>query len=104
MRQNFIFSPEKRGRTILDLGRVRGTVEATINGRTVGIRCLGPYRFDLTDYLRDGENELELIVTNTLANFLSTWSPTSWWSPDQLDAGIFGPVKISHRWGTDEHR
>jgi hypothetical protein len=94
IRQHFVLSQEKQARAILDLDRVRGTVEAAINGQTAGIRCLGPYRFDLTNFLRDGENTLELIVTNTLANFLSTWSPTSWWSPDQLEAGIFGPVRI----------
>jgi hypothetical protein len=80
----------------LDLGRVRGTVEAHLNGRPVGARFLPPSQFDLDDALRDGENELELLVTNTLANFLSTWSPTRGWSPDQFECGVSGPVTIRY--------
>ena len=53
-----------------------------------------PYRFDISKHLLRGENELELLVTNTLANFLSTWSPTRGWSPDQFECGVFGPVRI----------
>ena len=42
-----------------------------------------------------GKNaRLFALVTNTLANFLSTWSPTRWWSPDQLECGILGPVRL----------
>ncbi|MDB5325180.1 MAG: hypothetical protein JWM57_749 [Phycisphaerales bacterium] len=78
----------------LDLGRVRGTVEAFINGGSVGIRFMSPYRFDISTLLRPGTNRIELIVTNTLVNHLSTWSPTRCWSPDQLDCGVFGPVTV----------
>jgi hypothetical protein len=79
----------------LDLGHVRGTVEAIVNGRSAGACVIAPYRFDLGPFVRPGENELTLRVTNTLANHLSTWSPTRWWSPDQLESGIFGPVTLS---------
>lgn len=78
----------------LDLGNVRGTVEARLNGRSLGQRFIAPYRFDLGDAICVGENELELVVTNTLGNFLSTWSPTRGWSPDQFECGVFGPVTL----------
>ncbi len=91
MRQRFTAT---RPDAILDLGHVRGSVEAWINGHHLGIRCIAPYRFELKDLLVDQSNQLELLIAGTLANHLSTWSPTSWWSPDQLAIGIFGPVRI----------
>ena len=78
----------------LDLGRVRGTVEAFINGSSAGIRFMSPYRFDVSTLLQVGTNRIELVVTNTLVNHLSTWSPSRCWSPDQLDCGVFGPVEL----------
>jgi hypothetical protein len=98
--QSFNSSPSGSERIFLDLGRVRGTVEARLNGRGLGIRCLSPYRFEITEHVKLGVNELELLVTNTLANHLSTWSPTRWWSPDQLEAGVFGPVRVVGRFET----
>ncbi|MGC4033082.1 MAG: hypothetical protein QM754_15365 [Tepidisphaeraceae bacterium] len=82
------------GRLRLDLGRVRGTVEAIVNGKSAGVRFMSPYAFDLTSLAVAGANSVELIVTNTLMNHLSTWSPTRWWSPDQLECGITGPVRL----------
>jgi hypothetical protein len=95
MRQTFSLSSDIAGRAIvLDLGRVRGTVEATLNGQHAGVRCLSPYRFEVTRFAKRGNNDLELLVTNTLANHLSTWGPTRSWSPDQLESGIFGPITV----------
>jgi len=81
-------------RATLDLGHVRGTAECFVNGKSVGVRFIAPYRFDLSALARAGANELELVVTNTLANHMSTWRPTRVWSPDQLECGIFGPVRL----------
>jgi hypothetical protein len=96
MRQRFNLEEIGDGSLTLDLGRVRGTAEATLNGRTVGVRFMAPYRFELpASSLQQGENELELLVTNTLVNHMSTWSPSRWWSPDQLECGVMGPVTLS---------
>jgi hypothetical protein len=87
--------PAANSSVILDLGPVRGTVEALVNGKSAGIRCMSPYRFDIGSLLKSaGDQQLELVVTNTLVNFISTWSPTRTWSPDQLECGVFGPVRI----------
>jgi hypothetical protein len=96
MRQSFRFDGRVPGSAILDLGRVRGTVEALLNRKRLGERFIAPFSFDIRDALREGENELELLVTNTLGTFLSTWSPTRGWSPDQFEAGVMGPVTV--RW------
>lgn len=75
---------------------MRGTVEAKINGIRVGVRFMSPDRFEVPDgVLRMGENTIELLVTNTLVNHLSTWSPSRWWSPDQLECGVLGPVRLA---------
>ncbi|HEX3356552.1 MAG TPA: hypothetical protein VHS31_06175, partial [Tepidisphaeraceae bacterium] len=92
--QHFSIGRIDRGSILLDLGEVRGTVEARVNGKPAGVRVLSPYTFDVSELVRAGENELELIVTNTLSNFLSTWSPTTWWSPDQLSFGVYGPTNL----------
>ncbi len=92
MKQKVTLKPSER--TQLDLGEVRGTVAVTINGQPAGVAVMRPYRFDLTGLVIDGENEIELLVTNTLANHQSTWSPSRSWGPDQLEAGVLGPVMI----------
>lgn len=94
MRQFFEVPTEPPTQIELDLGDVRGTVEACLNGHRLGVRCLPPYRFDISHHLRRGTNDVELLVTNTLANMLSTWSPTRGYSIDQLGGGISGPVVI----------
>jgi hypothetical protein len=92
-RQRFDVDRVEKDATI-DLGRVRGTVEAKLNGTSLGVRFMQPYRFATRGLLRPGANELELTVTNTLLNHLSTWSPSRWWSPDQLECGVAGPVRL----------
>ncbi len=52
--------------SVLDLGDVGETAEVFLNGTPVGVRLFPPYRFDIADAVRDGDNELEVLVTNTL--------------------------------------
>ncbi|GAB3981264.1 hypothetical protein GCM10029978_081560 [Actinoallomurus acanthiterrae] len=82
------------GRTVLDLGRVRGTAEVFANGRSTGVRVCSPYRFDLTDAVREGANDLEILVFGTLAPYLDAVSPTHFVFPGQRASGLFGPVRI----------
>ena len=78
---------------ILDLGSVRGTVEAWCNGQSLGVRFAAPWTFELS--LHPGENTLELLVTNTLAPWMQAWSPTTFLSQDQIPSGVMGPVILS---------
>jgi hypothetical protein len=55
--------PEKE--RILDLGTVGQTAEVYLNGKHIGTRLFHPYRFDMSDAIKKGENILEIIVTNT---------------------------------------
>ncbi|MBM4437067.1 MAG: hypothetical protein FJ029_07515 [Actinobacteria bacterium] len=78
----------------LDAGRVRGTAEVWVNGRSVGARFLAPYRFRLDGTLRPGENQLEILVLSTLAPYLQAVSPTPYVYAGQAVSGLFGPVQL----------
>lgn len=51
--------------TVIDLGRVGQTAEVKINGKHVGTRIFAPYRFDISEAVRSGENTVEITVANT---------------------------------------
>ena len=50
----------------LDLGEVYETAEVWLNGSRIGAFIAPPYRVEVSDLLRQGENELVVEVTNTL--------------------------------------
>lgn len=60
----------KDRRVYLDLGRVQVIAAAKLNGKDLGILWKPPYRVDVTDVLKAGENELEVSVTNLWVNRL----------------------------------
>jgi hypothetical protein len=82
------------GQLILDLGRVRGTAEVTVNGQPVGVRVWSPYRFDITAAAGPGQNTVEVLVCNTLAPYLRAVSPTHYVFPGQEVSGLLGPVTV----------
>lgn len=81
-------------RAVLDLGRVRGTAEVAVNGQPAGTRIWSPYRFDISDALRPGDNEIEVTVLNTLGPYLDAASPTQMVAPGQRVSGLLGPVRL----------
>ena len=84
------------GQVVLDLGAVNTTAEVAVNGRSVGVGLARPYRFDITEYVRAGDNELEVTVFNTLANYFSTGPYESdYVFPGQTVSGLLGPVTIA---------
>jgi hypothetical protein len=52
----------------LDLGDVRESARVSVNDRPAGIVVAHPFRIDLGDFLRSGENTLAIEVTNLSAN------------------------------------
>lgn len=59
------------GRRIeLDLGEVSELARVRINDRDLGVLWNAPFRRDVTDALRTGENRIEIVVTNYWANRL----------------------------------
>ena len=91
--------------TILDLGLVEGVSEVFVNGQSAGVQYFGRRIYDITDYLQEGKNNLEVSVTTTMGNYLKTFSreenPTTWIyvnhpRRDQplQPMGLLGPIKL----------
>ena len=91
--------------TSLDLGLVEGVSEVFVNGQSAGVQYYGRRLYDISPYLREGVNDLEIRVTTTLGNYLKTFSkeenPTVWIyvnHPKRDQAlqpmGMIGPVTI----------
>ncbi|WP_199566492.1 hypothetical protein [Streptomyces corynorhini] len=82
------------GRTLLDLGEVRGCADVTVNGTLTGRLVWSPWTSDVTDALRPGENRIEIVVRGTLAGYLDDASPTGAVVAGQIRTGLFGPVRL----------
>ena len=54
----------------LDLGDVRIMAEVIVNGKSMGVLWKAPYRIVISDYVKVGDNELEIRVTNLWPNAL----------------------------------
>ena len=79
------------GVQVLDLGMVGETAALWVNGKLIGRRICPPYRFELTDILRAGDNTVEIEVANTLVQQMK----------DRLSrymqiapSGLLGPVVL----------
>lgn len=61
-RKEFLMNPKDLlgYELILDLGTVSGVAEIYLNGKSVGLCWKKPYRLDVTNLLRLGENQLEI--------------------------------------------
>jgi len=56
---------------VLDLGKVGDIAEVILNGQPVGVAWMQPYHLAITEAVRSGANHLEILVTNTLINYVS---------------------------------
>lgn len=100
-------------RFFIDLGEVHEVAQLLVNGRDLGILWKAPYRADVTDALRPGENQIEIRVTNLWPNrIIGDLQPgvekkVSWieYSPlfarqqwkagsPLLSSGLLGPVRL----------
>ncbi|MDR3753443.1 MAG: glycosyl hydrolase [Terracidiphilus sp.] len=87
-------------RLILDLGTVRDVAEVTVNGRHAATLLMRPYQVDITEFVKPGENTLEIAVTNTLYNAMTLRDPRAFHpgpveNPSGLmSSGLIGPVAM----------
>ncbi len=58
------------GRTYLHLGKVGDIASVTLNGKEVGTYWKPPYIADITDFVKEGDNRLEVAITNLWVNRL----------------------------------
>lgn len=85
------WSPASGNYALIDLGEAFETAEVFLNGVSAGVRIAGPYRFDLSELIREGSNSLAIEVTNTLV--LET--PDFFSRLGQLEpSGLLGPVRL----------
>ena len=103
-------TPWIKGRVYLDLGNVQEMAIIRLNGKEVSKCWISPYRADLSEYLKTGENLLEIDVTNLWVNRLigdgklpkgerrTQTNIVKFDAPDADQylrvAGLLGPVKL----------
>jgi hypothetical protein len=85
---------DPRRRWFLDLGTVQHYAEVWLNGKLVETLLWPPYRIELTRHVREGSNDLVLIVSNSLANRFAwdVWGTRG--TAKAEPSGLLGPVQI----------
>ncbi len=90
---------------VLNLGRVAGISEASLNGQELGVTWCGRRLYDLSGKVRKGKNTLEVKVTTTMGNYMRTlkdnltaqkWTAGRKEQPDQ-SMGLIGPASLYSR-------
>jgi hypothetical protein len=91
----------------IDLGSVKNLAEVVVNGKSLGVVWKTPFRVNMTGVLKEGENELEIKVTNLWVNRLIgdtqpdvkekisfTTMPFYRTNSPLIPSGLLGPVQI----------
>jgi hypothetical protein len=95
------FRCKNDGQIALNLGKVYGTSELIINGRTCGVKWYGHRIFDISGYLIPGENIIEVIVTTSMGNYMKSladnpiaqyWTNSGSKNQPLQSMGMTGPV------------
>lgn len=100
----------KQNRYMLDLGNVQEMASVKINGHPLQVLWCAPFRFDITSFVRAGENTLEVEVVNMWVNRLvgdgklpseqrlTNTNINKFEAPDAekyvRPSGLLGPVRI----------
>jgi hypothetical protein len=105
--KNFNWKGNTKDLIWLDLGTIANIAEVAINGKDCGTLWTFPYRINISEALKKGQNTLTIKITNTWANRLIgdqklpkeerlTWStaPFRLEGKELLKAGLLGPVTI----------
>ncbi len=101
----------------LDLGEVLDVAEISINGKSAGILWTKPFVLDIREFVKEGNNDLQISITNMWINRLTgdmqlpldkrycktnqledAYKGASDWTGDEAysvqNAGLIGPVKL----------
>lgn len=93
-RKNIMIDKQmKSDRIEIDLGDLVSSAELYINGKSAGIRLSPPWTYDITKYAKTGENRIEVLVYNTLANNYTS-IPTRY--RGSIRSGLIGPVSMKY--------
>jgi hypothetical protein len=112
-KKSFTVNPEslKGTKVILDLGNVLEMASISFNGTKMPVRWSAPFTFDVTKYIKKGENKLEVEVVNLWPNRLigdgklpvekrlTKTNIVKYNVPDAekylRESGLIGPVKLT---------
>jgi hypothetical protein len=92
-KQNIHFNEEEtKKEIILDLGAVHVAAEVFINGKSAGTRVAKPFKYNISPFVKNGINEIEVRVANTLAPHFSF--PLRALHLGPVESGLAGPVLL----------
>ncbi len=106
-KQTFHTDQKPNGRVWLNLGNVANIAKVRLNGSDCGVAWTFPFEVEVTNALQQGENHLEIEVTNTWANRMMgdqllpvneriTWTTAPYVLAGKplLEAGLLGKVTL----------
>lgn len=108
-KKNFDKPSNLSGDVMLDLGVVNYSCEAFLNGKSLGVLVMPPYRYKIPYKDIKDKNQLAIRITNSVANeYVSTRSFDKWnkwqlscyhdkmraFEEETVSGGLIGPVKI----------
>lgn len=98
----------KSAKYMLDLGEVKNIAEVSINGKNIGTVWKKPFKLDISEAIKAGDNNIQVKVTNTWVNRLigdaqpdvkvkTTFTTMPFYRANSalLPSGIIGEVKIN---------
>ncbi len=107
---DFTLPAEKVGKAgLLDLGDVRYAAGVYLNGQSLGTAIMSPFRFKVPDGVLRQKNALQIVVTNTSANwyvhtdYFDKWNDEALspyyaaekaFAKDSVSGGLYGPVSL----------
>ncbi|WP_324678133.1 glycosyl hydrolase [Hymenobacter sp. GOD-10R] len=105
--RKFEVTSKPPGRIMLDLGSVKEVATIKVNGVPCAPIWKKPYAVDITEMIKQGNNDLEVAVTNTWANRLIgdaglpldkriSWATFNPYNPEDplIASGLLGPVVL----------
>ena len=90
-RKNIHLEKNNGDKVYLNLGQMVSTAEVWINKQKAGLKLTPPWRFDITEYIREGDNQIEILLYNTAANYYLS-VPTMY--RGSTKAGLLGTASI----------
>jgi len=102
-----VASVDKAAKYVIDLNDVKNIAEVVVNGKNVGVAWKTPFKLDITEAVKAGENAIRVNVTNTWVNRLvgdaqpdvkqkTTFTTMPFYRKDSplVPSGIMGEVKV----------